>query len=240
SSAYSGTGHDQPSVTLFRRWTTAPASSTMAPGPGQRVQLTVAGHPAPALLGPGGYSVVAWRVSPHVVVGVDGYRIDRSTLVRVADGVVYQPGSLGPAVEPTSCGVLPPGAVPRSKVLARYAHLHGVTKVSAKLVRVTTLQGVDPGLVQCTIRACVPGLVVWLVLAQGPPGTFQFASGGPAPLPGQPPPTTHPGSAWRLLVASAATGRASGSEMDSGPVPSFWAGLPDLAPNGPASLHPSH
>lgn len=125
---------------------------------------------------------------------------------------------------PTTTPTLPPGVLARSAILARYPPPQPGVSVSAKLVTLASLAQVDPELTQCEARGCPPGAYVWLVLEQGPPGSFpQSVPVGVTLAPGA--------DAWTLFPVNATTGVARGdSEIggDSGLANSAWARLSDL------------
>lgn len=126
----------------------------------------------------------------------------------------------------TTVSQLPPGVLPRAEILARYAGRPGVT-VSAKLVSLADLAAAsNDELTQCQFRGCKPGALVWLVLEQGPPGSFPHSV---------PPGYVEPpgADAWMLIPVDATTGRARG-DAEIGNVGelgrSVWHRLSDLAP----------
>ena len=119
---------------------------------------------------------------------------------------------------------LPPGVMGRSAILARYPPSRPGTTVQAKLVTVDSLAQADPELTQCQIRGCAPGQYVWLVLLQGPPGSF--------PHPGLAAVTLPAGAdAWVLIPVNAGTGIARGDSEIGGQgqlATSAWGKLRDL------------
>jgi hypothetical protein len=86
-------GGDPPRVELLRYNSTMPLAQLSSGSVHQRV--TVQGHSGlytsglPALL----FTSVGWVESPGVEIVVSGYKLDEPTLLRVADGVTYQPGA---------------------------------------------------------------------------------------------------------------------------------------------------
>ncbi len=84
----------------------------------------------------------------------------------------------------------------------------------------------DGELTQCQFRGCPPGTYVWLVLQQGPPGSFPH----PEPLGLHQPPGA---DAWSLSPIDATTGVARGdTEIGAAGLlrSSPWWQLHDLAP----------
>lgn len=129
---------------------------------------------------------------------------------------------------PGSASELPSGVLPRSVILDRYASARPGVTTEAKLVTLAQLAAASNGeLTQCQFRGCPPGAYVWLVLQEGPPGSFPHSQ----------PPGVHqpPGAdAWSLLPVDATTGIARGDteigatgQLDSSP----WGRLDDLDPS---------
>ena len=88
-------------------------------------------------------------------------------------------------------------------VLRRYAPARPGITIQAKLVTLASLTRFDPDLTQCEFRACSPGDYVWLVLEQGPPGSFQHSE--PSGVVESP-----QADAWTLFPVDAVTGAGSG------------------------------
>lgn len=130
--------------------------------------------------------------------------------------------TVGSSSNPTV--TLPPGVIARSAILARYPPPRPGITVHAKLVTVASLAQVDPGLTQCPVRGCAPGQYVWLVLEQGPPGSFPHSGPAGVTLPAG-------ADAWTLFPVNAVTGAARGDReigSDSQLASSAWAKLSDL------------
>ena len=99
---------------------------------------------------------------------------------------------------------LPPGVIPASAILARYSSARPGVTTGAKLVSLAQLAVVSKGeLTQCAFRGCPSGAYVWLVLQDGPPGTFTFSTAPGAHLPSG-------AGAWSLFPVNATTGVARG------------------------------
>lgn len=142
-------------------------------------------------------------------------------------------GSGGAVVDQQAAGGsasgLPPGVLPRSVILAQDASTRPGVTTEAKLVSLAQLAAVSQDeLTQCQYRGCPPGAYVWLVLQEGPPGSFPHSE----------PPGAHqaPGAdAWMLEPVDAATGVPRG-DLEIGSVgqlgSSAWGQLKDLAPPG--------
>jgi hypothetical protein len=94
---------------------------------------------------------------------------------------------------------LPAGVLPRSTILARYATKRSGISVRAKLVSLAALNAVDPNLAQCDVEARHSGQLVWLVLQDGPPGSFLHSY----PLGVSPPPGA---MAWSMFPVNAVSG----------------------------------
>jgi hypothetical protein len=97
----------------------------------------------------------------------------------------------------------------------------------AKLVSLADLDAASEGeLTQCQFHGCPPGALVWLVLQQGPPGTFPHS--GPSQLTNQ---ESAGANARTLFPVDATTGQSRGDsevgalgQLSSSP----WGQLRDL------------
>jgi hypothetical protein len=222
---------DQPRITLARYLTTEPAASRLDVG--RTEPVTVRGRdgliggtqmPAPALQ----FLFVGWHEQPGVVLVVGGNGVTRADLLHVAGALDYGLGPPGPAVTgparrpPARCGVLPPGALTRHEVLARFPARPGIT-VAAKLARLSDLDRSEPQTDACEHSPCPDGLVRWVVLQTGPPGSF------PHSCPPSASPTACAGS-FELSVADAASGVSNGFEIGNGTAPPWWDELDDIDP----------
>ena len=129
----------------------------------------------------------------------------------------------------TSPADIPPGVLPRSAILARFQNTRPGVTTEAKLVSLADLAAASKGeLTQCQFRGCPPGALVWLVLQQGPPGTFPDS--GPRQLTNQ---ESAVADAWSLFPVDATTGQSRGDsevgalgQLSSSP----WGQLRDLDP----------
>lgn len=158
---------------------------------------------------------IACLTAGVAVVAVLQAPIDRPTSATIKSAEVV-----------TTMSQLPPGVMPRAAILARYAGRPNVT-VSAKLVSLTELASAsNDELTQCQFRGCKPGALVWLVLEQGPPGSFPHSV---------PPGYVEPpgADAWALIPVDATTGQPRGDAEigNTGELAtSVWGRLGDLAP----------
>ena len=118
----------------------------------------------------------------------------------------------------------------RAAILVRFPPSRPEITVEAKLVTLASLTQVDPDLTQCETRGCPPDQLVWLVLEQGPPGSFSHSETAPAT---EPPGTQPPDAdAWALFPINAETGIGRGdSEIgaEGQLADSAWGKLGDLA-----------
>jgi hypothetical protein len=126
---------------------------------------------------------------------------------------------------PTTSMSLPPKVLSRSVILNRYTPTRPGITIQAKLVTVASLAQADPSLTECEFERCASGQYVWLILEQGPPGSFSHSR--PASV------TVSPqADAWILFPVDAVTGASRGDfEVgDQGQVStSAWGHLGDLA-----------
>lgn len=124
---------------------------------------------------------------------------------------------------------LAPGVLSRAAILARFPPIRPGITVEAKLVTLASLAQADSDLTQCESRGCAPGQLVWLVLEQGPPGSFPHSETAVGPAGG----TETPGAdAWALFPVNAETGIGRGdSEIgaEGQLADSAWGKLSDLA-----------
>lgn len=165
-------------------------------------------------------AVAAVATSPSSAPTTSAYR-------GAGDTVVPHRAGRGSASE------LPPGVLPLPVILARYASARPGVTTKAKLVTLAQLATASNGeLTQCRVRGCPPGSYVWLVLQQGPPGTFTHSE--PPGLHHQPPGA----DSWSLSPVDATTGVARGDteigaagQLRSSP----WRQLKDLAPRPAAA-----
>jgi hypothetical protein len=164
-------------------------------------------------------------------VGVLGTMVVLSVSDISSGNVVHVENPAGSGTtRPTTPGMvastvpLPPGVLSRAAVLARFQPLRPGLTVSAKLVTSAALTQADPELTECQVRGCPPGQYVWLILEQGPSGTF------PQSVP--PGVTLAPGAgAWALVPVNASTGIARGDTEIGGAGQlgtSAWGKLRDL------------
>lgn len=220
---------NQPRVDVSRHLTTEPPESRVAVGRTEPVRI----HGQPGIISRGSPAtpgstpdIVAWHERPDVVLTVVAFSLGRADTIHFAEGLTYDPGTPGPMVTgpaphpPPRCGVLPPGARTRQDMLKTIAQ-PGLT-ATAKLVRLSDLQRLQPT-GWCDNSPCPAGLVLWVILQTGPPGSFPHS--GPAGAP----PDALAGS-WSLSVHDAASGLSHDSAIGSGPVPDYWQQLDDIDP----------
>lgn len=136
-------------------------------------------------------------------------------------------GAPSQGISATTVSALPPGVIPRAEILARYASGRPGVTTEAKLVSLADLASASDGeLTQCAFRGCQPGQLVWLVLEEGPPGSFPHST----------PPGYHAprgADAWVLFPVDATTGQARGDTEIGGLgqlASSPWRRLTDLDP----------
>ena len=153
----------------------------------------------------------------------------------IATVAVLAPGCSAPSAAPkiaahevaaSSPVALPAGVVPRATILARYRSTRPGVTTAVKLVSLTALDSASNGeLAQCQYRGCTPGALVWLVLQNGPPGTFANNMGLHAPS------AKDESFAWSLSPVDASTGVPRG-DSESGPLSGLrsspWGQLRDL------------
>jgi hypothetical protein len=220
---------NQPRVDISRHLTTDPPESRVAVGRTEPVRI----HGQPGIISRGSPAtpgstpeIVAWHERPDVVLTVVAFGFGRADAVHVAEGLDYDPGTPGPTVAgpaphpPPRCGVLPPGARTRQDMLKTFGQ-PGVT-AAAKLVRLSDLQRLQPT-GWCDNSPCLAGLVLWMILQTGPPGSFPHS--GPAGAP----PDALAGS-WALSIHDAASGLSHDSVIGSGAIPDYWQQLDDIDP----------
>jgi hypothetical protein len=134
-------------------------------------------------------------------------------------------GSFGTLGHKTTTTVgLPPRVKSRSVILRRYGPTRPGITIQAKLVKLASLAKADPSLTQCEFRGCTPGQHVWLILEQGPPGTFDHSRPSSVTVSPQ-------ADAWLLFPVDAVTGASRGDDEigDQGQVSqSAWGKLGDL------------
>jgi len=233
--SYGSATPNGPNVELRRVFTTeAPDRYLMTNGPGVTTAdgvihspttdgTTVHGKPGVILISGGiGLINIDWKERPEVTLGTTTHNIDRTEAERVAEGVVYEPGRLGRTS--TDCHQLPPGAVSRQSIEAKFRERSGGERVSTKLVRVADLMRGGSNFYDC-VRVCEPGLVTWLVLEQGDFGPMRHP-------PSLAPTTEGPHASWTMTAVDAATGEARGGfGTGSGNPPAFFDSIEDVAPS---------
>ena len=135
--------------------------------------------------------------------------------IRAGDG---DPVAVMPPDAPASCRTLPPQALSRADVASRFPG------AQTKLVRLAQIVRSQQWAGACSSQSCGDGLVAWVALRQGPPGSF------PHSCPAGSPPEACSGS-WQLTIIDA-TGRGSGygTNIGNGAPPSEYATWDDLAP----------
>jgi hypothetical protein len=133
-------------------------------------------------------------------------------------------GSFGTAGHETAkTAGLPPRVLSRSVILRRYGPARPGIAIQAKLVKLASLAKADPSLTQCEFRGCTAGQYVWLILEQGPPGSFDHSRPSSVTVSPQ-------ADAWLLFPVDAVTGASRGDDEigDPGQVSqSAWGKLGD-------------
>lgn len=217
---------DGPRVQLSRRISSEPAEQFIGPEGSSRQQIR--GHAGVmAESGPSSaFTTAAWHETPDVVIVVSTYRLGQSETLRVAEGVLYEPGRAGDTVAvmppdaPPECRMLPPHALSRAEFTARFPTGNAQTK----LVRLTQITQSPQWASSCLMQPCSEGLLAWVALRQGPPGSF------PHSCPPGAPPESCAGS-WDLTVSAATSqGPGYGNAIGNGEPPTDFFVWEDLAP----------
>jgi hypothetical protein len=213
-------------VQLSRRITSEPADRFI--GPDGTSPQRIRGHDGTVAGGSpdSSFTTAAWHETPDVVVVLSAYRLGRSDTLRVAEGVVYEPGHAGETVEvmppgaPPECRTLPPQALSRAEIASRFPAGH----VQTKLVRLAEITRSETWASSCLSQPCSEGLVAWAVLRQGPPGSFSHSC-----PPGAPPESC--AGSWELSIVDASGhGLGYGSSIGNGAAPAEFAAWEDLVP----------
>ena len=215
-----------PRVQLSRRISSEPAHRFIG-GEGSSSQQ-IRGHSGVVTSGGAGseFITAGWNETPDVVIIVTGYRLGRSETLRVAEGVRYEPGTAGdtvavmPAEAPAECRTLPPRALSRSDIVGRFP----AGRAQTKLVRLAQITQSQNWAGICFSQPCTDGLVAWVALRQGRPGSF------PHSCPPGAPPEACSGS-WELSIIDAAgNGSGYGTSIGNGAPPPEFSEWDDLAP----------